>query len=92
MNNFYIMVGMGCVVAAAITYLIHRIFKRKRFVKYLFAALLFVIGFLFIWKARNSHQGLADLAWIIFSMIFFAAGVVSIFVSIISDIWKDKRR
>lgn len=70
----------------SITYLFHRLFKTKRFAKYLPSMLSLIGAIVNLILARTTHrEGFKDLAYFLMSMLLFI-GFIS---GLISALWFD---
>ncbi|MBL4934169.1 hypothetical protein JK636_00190 [Clostridium sp. YIM B02515] len=70
----------------SITYLFHKLFKTKRFAKYLPSVLSLIGSIVNLILVRTTHrEGFKDLAYFLMSMLLFA-GFIS---GLISALWFD---
>ncbi|TGE38762.1 hypothetical protein E4K67_04580 [Desulfosporosinus fructosivorans] len=85
----FILILLGIVALfSSITYLIWRVSPRVKLVKYTPTVLCLLVGvyFFYIGKTGQVHEGFADLANIILSMMFLAGFVSGLATSIIIDL------
>lgn len=86
MDRLLIIIVIVFLVFSLLTYLLHRIFKKARVVKYLPAILCLIITIVNIVIARSgTGEGFGDLARIIIAVISFA-GFIS---GLLSALWFD---
>lgn len=78
-----LLLGIFLLVAVA-TYLLHRFFGRKKFIKYLPAFLLMLLGIYNLYLARTVYTGFEDIARAILVVMFltgsFSGAITAVFL------------
>lgn len=76
MNRLLVIVIIVLLVFVSITYILHEIFKKNRFVKYLPALIALIIAVFGVLEARlGQREGFRDLAAMLVAIIFFAGSL-----------------
>ena len=84
---------IGIVFASSIlTFIIHWIFKTRRYVKYIPVILAMFLGIYNIYLARTiEHQGFQDIAKVLLAMMFFVSFFAGLITSLVIDFVKPKK-
>jgi hypothetical protein len=92
--RLFLLILAGGAVFSAIVMALAAFFKRRRWVKYLPALLLFVYMFYAIVRATSSSEGMRGLAYIIMAMLAFGAGLMSVLTAVVIDVLRsiEKRK
>lgn len=86
MDRFSIIITVIFLIFTTLTYILHRFFSRRRFIKYLPSILSFIIMIISIYIARKSRgEGFRDLAGIILAVLCFAAFLSSLLSALYFD-------
>lgn len=86
MDRFSMIITVIFLICISLTYMLHRFFSRRRFIKYLPAVLSLIIMVISIFIARKSRgEGFRDLAGIILAVICFAAFLSSLLSALYFD-------
>jgi cytochrome bd-type quinol oxidase subunit 2 len=91
MDRFLIVIIVIFLVSLAITYLLHRFFKTKRFVKYLPPLICLIAAVINLRIARiTPSEGFRDLAHVLMSMLLFTGFVSGLLSSLYFDLIAPK--
>ena len=86
MTRFILMVTAICIVVIAVTYLIHRLAGRKKYVKYIPALIFVILGIYNIYMIRtNPGEGFGDIIKALYLFVCFTSFISGVGAGLFID-------
>jgi hypothetical protein len=93
MNNFILMLLVIFLVMCLVTYLLHRFFKRKKYIKYIPVLITTAAGIYYIYLSRTPSEGFQDIARIIMAVMMLMSSAAGILTGLFLDfIYSGRKR
>ncbi len=91
MNRLLLVILVAAAIVVLLTYLLGKLFRHARWVKYIIGILIIAVSLYFIYLSRQPSQGFEDLGQFIMALVFFPAGIGGIITAFMMD-YKYRKR